>query len=91
MLGLLFLLFILVLCAHVAAIYLFIQLGDTRNKQLNHRGMLWFIGLCVPLGAIVVGLYISALPEAAPVNDLGGGVYTSGATPLPSSEELPKL
>lgn len=86
-----FLLIFLMVCAQIAAVYLFIQLGDARNKQLNHRGMLWFIGLCSPLGVIVVGLYISALLEIAPTNGIRGDIYTGGGAVLSASEELPKL
>lgn len=29
---------------------------------MSNTGILWFVGICAPLGFIAVGLYINALP-----------------------------
>lgn len=66
MLEFLVLLFIIaVFAAEVMAISLFIKVGMAKGYSMANRGVLWFIGLMAPLGPIVIGIYVSALPDRA--------------------------
>ena len=92
--SILFLLLILPLIASLLAINLFIKAGVAKGHAMENRGLLWFIGIFAPFGAIVIGLYVAALadnrPERTAGNALGAGsAYApAGGT---SSNELPAL
>ena len=94
MLEFLVLLFIIaVFAAEVMAISLFIKVGMAKGYSMANRGVLWFIGLMAPLGPIVIGLYVSALPDRAvpdapkQASELPplGGASTAAPAPKPDA------
>ncbi len=60
--ALLFMLLIVVLIASIVSISLMIDAGRAKGYPMSNTGILWFVGICAPLGPIVVGIYINALP-----------------------------
>ncbi len=53
---------IIYLVASIVAISLMIDAGRAKGYPMSNTGILWFVGICAPLGPIVVGIYINALP-----------------------------
>lgn len=60
--ALFFIVLIVALIASIVSISLMIDAGKSKGYPMNNTGILWFVGICAPLGFIAVGLYINALP-----------------------------
>ena len=96
----LFIILIVTFVASLLAINEFTKVGKAKGYAMDNAGLLWFIGICMPLGPLAVGLYVTALPDrsqsaAAPAGPVGlpsidgpaSGAQTvapSSATPAPA-------
>lgn len=59
----LFIILIAMLVASLLAVNEFIKVGKAKGYYMDNAGLLWFIGIFMPLGPLAVGLYVVALPD----------------------------
>lgn len=86
LLNILFLvIFILVLAGWISAIFMLIQVGESKGYDMSKSGMLWFMGIFA--SPIVLGLYICALPNKQIASE------NTALTPesAPANEDLPSI
>ena len=85
----LFIILIVPFVASLLAVNEFIKVGKAKGYYMDNAALLWFIGICMPLGPLAVGIYVVALPDrsqpkavpAAPAGLAGGTQAAAPAAP----------